>query len=147
MLTRETIQQYTVLSLVDDVTIFPKISKKKARNAIKSYANNLIKRNDLLLLIDNTILRSGKQGMFITKEELFAFSSYSGKFNISLSDIKTLRPEVKSILRVPVCGIYVNEDYFISLPGLGKEIHHQDIRTTGIEILDYTLKSLLNLIQ
>lgn len=145
MAVKEEIQKHSILTLVDDITIFPKIDYKKAKKAARSYGDKGFQPTEILLLIDNTILRTAKQGMFLSEDKLYAFSSYSGKYSIALSDIKTLRPEIKSILRVPVCGIYVNENYFMSLPGLLKEVRHGDVNIHGIEILNFVLKSILNL--
>ena len=115
---RKAVESWPVLRLIKDVTLCPKITPKKARNAIKKYGEKSLQPEDILLIIDNTIFRSAKQGMFLTEDTLYAFSEYSGKYSIKLSEIKTLEPKLESPLKVPLIGITVNQDYFISLPGL-----------------------------
>ena len=63
--------------------------------------------------------------MFITANRLFAYSEISGKYSIPLSDIGTIKLEIRSPLRVNIPGITVNDGYFVSLPGMGQSIEHE----------------------
>ena len=109
-----------ILGICKDVSLHPDIDRKKSMNAIRKYGDPGIHPDDILLLIDNTILGSSSQGMFITEERLFAYSKISGKFSIELGEIVTIRPEVRKALAIPIVGIAINEEYFVSLPGMGE---------------------------
>jgi hypothetical protein len=144
MLTKEEIQKHPVLAIVNDITIFPKINLRKASKAIRAYGDKYLRPDDLLMLVDNTIFRTAKQGMFLTNEKLFAFSSFSGKFSIPLSEIRTLKPEIKTALKIELYGFSLNENYFVSLPGLGKKVVYDGFTTNGLEILVHSFKLLFD---
>jgi hypothetical protein len=143
MISKEEIQRWPVLGRIKDITIFPKINVKKAKKAIKCYGNAEIYPNAVILLIDNTILRSAKQGMFIAGNKLYAYSAFSGKFSIPLIEIKTLHPEIKNRFKIPLFGFTINDYYFVSLPGLNEVISEDDIQKTGLEILLLVLSSII----
>ena len=132
---REKIEQAALLRRINDVTLWPKISKRKAKNAIKKYGNSHIKSEDVMLIIDNTILRSSKQGMFLTNDSLFAFSEYSGKYSIKIEQILFVEPKIKSVLRTPLVGIEINKEYFMSLPGLNEMIEYDEESIPAILVL------------
>ena len=132
-----------VLNLIVDISIHPKIDNKKTRKAIKSYANKSLNHEDVLLLVDNTLFRSAKQGMILTNSHLYAFSNYSGKYSIKLEDIVSLRPELKTHLKIPLVGIVVNEEYFVSLPGLNQLISDEQTSQSAVIIFLGVLVSIL----
>jgi len=112
------------LELIKDILILPPTNSKKVKKAIKKYVpNRNIGDETVLLLIDNTILRSGKQGMIITSKMLHSFSNISGKFSIPLKDIDSLSPQVRRALGNPQYGIVLNGKNFLSLPGLTEDNH------------------------
>tara|TARA_A100001037_G_scaffold211790_1_gene189854 strand:- start:2323 stop:2859 length:537 start_codon:yes stop_codon:yes gene_type:complete len=112
------------LSLIKDITIMPEISSRKVRNAIKSYVPERdIKQEPVLLLIDNTLLRSGKQGMLITPRMMYSFSNISGKFSIRLEEIESVSPQVRRVFGNRQLGIVLNEEVFLSLPGMAEDSH------------------------
>ena len=141
---REKIQSWQVLRLIKDVTVLSKINPKKAKNAIKKYGDKHLKPEDVLLIIDNTVFRSAKQGMFLTEDSLYAYSEYSGKYSIKLDKINTLKPEINSVLKVPLVGIRVNQEYFISLPGLNEMIVHNEDSAPAILLLTVFLAKTLS---
>ena len=143
MLSREEIQKWPVLAKVKDITIYPKINPKKARKAIKSYGDKNLKDEDILLLVDNTILRSSKQGMFLTENSLYAYSAFSGKFSIHLKDICKLHPLIEKRFKVQIFGFEINDSYFVSCPGLAEVITEGGISKTGLEILLLVLATIL----
>jgi len=132
-----------VLNLIGDISIHPKIDNKKSRKAIKSYTNKSLIPADILLLVDNTVFRSAKQGMLLTNTHLYAFSNYSGKFSIKLEDIVSLKPVLKSHFKIPLVGIEVNEEYFISLPGLNQLISDEQTSESALIIFLGVLTSVL----
>ena len=146
MLTKEKIEKWKIaLDLVDDISITHKIDSKKAKNAIKTYGQTSLLQSDLLLLIDNTVLRSAKQGMFLTNTHLFAYSAYSGKFSIPVKDIKTVQPGVEHPLKsVPVFGFSINSEYFVSLPGSKQMVYAGDQGKTGLEILIGVMAAIMD---
>ena len=132
-----------VLNLIGDISIHPKIDNKKSRKAIKSYAKKLLNHEDILLLVDNTVLRSAKQGMLLTNTHLYAFSNYSGKYSIKLENIISLKPVLKTHFKIPLVGIEVNEEYFISLPGLNHLISDEQTSESALIIFLGVLTSVL----
>ena len=145
LISKETMHNWPVLAKVNDITITPKIHEKKARNAIRKYGSKELQPSDVILLIDNTILRSAKQGMFLTKTHLYAKSAYSGKFKIALTDIETIDPHVRYPIKpIPVFGFTINSQYFVSLPGLNQLIVEGEERKTGLEILVIVLAHLID---
>ena len=132
-----------VLNLIGDISIHPKIDNKKTRKAIKSYAIKSLDHEDILLLVDNTLFRSAKQGMLLTNTHLYAFSNYSGKYSIKLEDIASLKPELKTHLKIPLVGIIVNDEYFVSLPGLNQLISDHQTSQSALIIFLGVLASIL----
>lgn len=124
-----------IFELCTDVSVSPEINHRKAAKAISKYGDSNLDPDDVLLLIDNTILRSGKQGMFITANRLFAYSEISGKYSIPLSDIEAIKLEIRSPLRVKIPGITINGEYFISLPGMGQIIEYETARHAALFVL------------
>ena len=131
-----------VLNLIGDISIHPKINTKKSRKAIRSYAKSLT-HEEVLLLVDNTVLRSAKQGMLLTNTHLYAFSNYSGKYSIKLEDIISLKPVLKSHFKIPLVGIEVNEEYFISLPGLNQLVSDDQTSQSALIVFLGVLTSVL----
>jgi len=134
--TKEIVSTYTkVLEMAKDISVNPNISVKKLSNSIKKYGTSTTKPEEILLLVDNTFTGSGKQGMFLTENYLFAFTKISGKFSIKLNEVITICPHIKKALGIPIIGITVNNDYFISLPGLGEELKEGDHSVLAILLL------------
>jgi hypothetical protein len=102
----------------DDVTITPNISPRKLKNAIRSYGANLATANNVRLLIDNTVLRSGKEGLMLTGTHVLCKTGPSGKLSIALNEVHSVEIDTLSIGPVPIFGIRVNDEHFIALPGL-----------------------------
>jgi len=115
---RKAVESWPVLRLINDVTLGSKIHPKKAKNAIKKYGDRSLQPDDVLLIIDNTIFRSAKQGMFLTEAE-----------------IKTLEPKLERPLKVPLIGMTVNDEYFISLPGLNEMVEQGEDSVPAILLL------------
>ena len=133
---RESIKRFgPIFELCTDVSVTPDIDHRKAAKAIAKYGDRALEPDDVLLLIDNTILRSAKQGMFITDDRLFAYSEISGKYSIPLADIETIKLEIRSPLRVKLPGITINGDYFVSLPGMGQVIEYETARHPALLVL------------
>ena len=133
---REKVRNFgPIFELCTDVSTPSDIDHRKAAKAIAKYGDRGLDTDDVLLLIDNTILRSAKQGMFITDDRLFAYSEISGKYSILLADIETIKLEIRSPLRVKLPGITINGDYFVSLPGMGQVIEYETARHPALLIL------------
>ena len=80
--------------------------------------------------------------MLLTNTHLYAFSNYSGKYSIKLEDI-TSKPELKTHLKIPLVGIIVNDEYFISLPGLNQLISDHQTSQSALIIFLGVLASIL----
>ena len=107
-----------LLDLIGGVSVRPKIKARKIKKAIKSYfSSSGINEDEVILLVDNTIFGSAKQGLALTEKKLFAFSNISGRFSIDLEDISSVSPQMRKVMGlVPQPGLVVNGGYFISLP-------------------------------
>ena len=107
------------LKLIRDISIKPEIKAKKIKKALRKYCSEeKLESEEVLMLVDNTLLRSAKQGMIITSEMLYSFSEISGKFSIRLNDINSVSPQVRKVLGNAQLGIVINDKFFISLPGM-----------------------------
>ena len=116
-----------------DVSLAPNIPKRKLRNAIRTYGKPFATPENVLLLIDNTLLRSGKDGLMITDEHLLGRSGPGGVVSIPLSQIRSVLPDLRSLAGFPLPGIIINDVHFIALPGLAREI--QSVGHSGIIVL------------
>jgi hypothetical protein len=61
---------------------------KKIRNAIDSCAQGMLLQ-DVILLIDNTVFGSAKEGMRLTKRHAYAKNADSSGIYIALTDVET----------------------------------------------------------
>ena len=116
-----------------DVSLTPNIPKRKLRNAIRTYGKPFATPDNVLLLIDNTLLRSAKDGLMITNEHLLGRSGPGGVVRILLSEIHSVLPDLRSLAGFPLPGIIINDVHFIALPGLAREI--QSVGHSGIIVL------------
>ena len=113
------------LSLIGDVYIMPDNDSKKLKKAVKSIApNHNIGSEPVLLQVDNTLFRSGKQGIIFTPTKLYSYSSISGKFSIDYEKITTVSPQTRRALGNAQLGIVVNGLDFLSLPGMTENYNH-----------------------
>tara|TARA_B110000438_G_scaffold273746_1_gene293389 strand:+ start:151 stop:954 length:804 start_codon:yes stop_codon:yes gene_type:complete len=128
-----------LLQLARDISVKPNICSKKLSNAIKKYGSTLIKTDEILLLVDNTFFGSAKQGLIITESNLYAFSRISGKFSIKLDEVLTINPHIKKAMGIPIAGITINSEYFISLPGLNEELNDGKGKLMAILLLSLFL--------
>jgi len=136
MTIREILLNFTpIFNLCTDVSTPSDIDHRKAAKAIAKYGDRGLDTDDILLLIDNTILGSAKQGMFITDDQLFAYSEISGKYSILLSDIRTIKIEIRKPIGIKIPGITVNNGYFISLPGMAETIDYKAGKHSAILLL------------
>ena len=133
---REAVRRFSpIFELCTDVSTPSDIDHRKAAKAIAKYGDRALQPDDVLMLIDNTILRSAKQGILITEDRLFAYSEISGKYSVPLADIETIKLEIRSPLRVKLPGITINGDYFVPLPGMGQVIEYETARHPALLIL------------
>ena len=141
-----------LLESCNDISIKPNINPKKIRNAIKSYVpGGQVDPEDVLLLIDNTIFRSAKEGMILTEEELFAFSGVAGKCSIRLEELVSVSPQTRLALKVlkhlnikeDSVGLVLNDRHFISLPGIRDRVQVRGEEVAAIAYLALFLHEAL----
>jgi hypothetical protein len=116
-----------------DVSLAPDIPKRKLRNALRTYGRPLASPENVLLLVDNTLLRSAKDGLLITPDHLLGRSGPGGVVAVRLSEIHSVLPDLRSLAGFPLPGIIINDEHFIALPGLVREI--ETVGHSGIVVL------------
>jgi len=110
----------------NDVSIAPNIPPRKLKRAIKAYGKSFASPENVRLLIDNTLLRSAKEGMMLTDTHLLCKTGPSGVLAIAFSEISSVMPDLLSVGPVPIPGIRVNGEHFIALPGMAKNLESED---------------------
>lgn len=55
----------------DKIYIHPNIPYKKIRNAINSYGYSNINHEQIIILVDDTLFGSAKNGIFITEDSIY----------------------------------------------------------------------------
>lgn len=74
----------------DKIYIYPNIPYKKIRNAINSYGYSNINHEQIIILVDDTLFGSAKNGIFITDDSIYIKNSFSNPIVIQLNDIKNI---------------------------------------------------------
>lgn len=67
----------------------PNIPRPKLVNAIKSYGKSFVKPDDILILVDDTVFGSAKEGFFLTKTHFFG-NGISGAIDSNIGDVYTI---------------------------------------------------------
>jgi len=111
-----------LLGECSDISLAPNIPKRKLRKALRTYGSPHASEEDVLLLIDNTVLRSAKDGMLLTSSHLLARSGIGGELVIPLKEINSIVPDIRKHLKISIIGLVINGEHFVALPGMGKEI-------------------------
>jgi len=115
-----------VLSECSDVSLAPDIPKRKLRKALRAYGSPHASEEDIILLIDNTMLRSAKDGLLLTSSHLLARSGIGGELVIPLQEINSIVPDIRKNLKFSIVGLVVNDSHFVALPGMGKKVKSLD---------------------
>jgi hypothetical protein len=111
-----------ILAENNDVSIAPDIPGRKLRRAIRAYGQSIATHENVQLLIDNTVLRSGKEGMMLTHDHLLCKTGPSGVLAIPFSEIESASPDLTSVGPVPIPGLKINDEHFIALPGMARAL-------------------------
>jgi hypothetical protein len=83
----EDLSKDITLNRCPKIFIKPNIPSKKLSNAVLSYANN-IKEEDVLLLVDDTVFGSAKDGLILTSTMIATKRSYENPKLIKLDQVK-----------------------------------------------------------
>lgn len=81
----------------DRVYIYPDIPSKKVNNALKSYGNPAIKAEDIIILVDETLFGSAKEGIIITNDYICAKNSFAKPIIIKIDEIKSISYNKKKV--------------------------------------------------
>ena len=132
-----------ILESIRDISLYPNIKIKRLERARKAYGlGNSLDVQKVLLMVDNTILGSGKQGLIVTEQELHAFTNICGRFSIRLDDIYSLSPQVrKASFGATIPGIVINNGYFASLPGMVQTVRLGNYEQSSVVALCLLLKN------
>ena len=105
-----------------DVSIAPEIPARKLKRALRAYGQSIATADQVRLLVDNTVLRSAKEGLMITATHLLCKTGPSGVLAIHFSDIFSVMPDMLHVGPVPIPGIRINREHFIALPGMAQPL-------------------------
>ena len=110
----------------------PNITQKKAQNAIKKYCPSEfeIEYDDILILIDDTVFGSGKDGLLVTKDYICGREYLSEPFYIETDDIEEI--EFKK-------GATLGTDVFVN----GEKVIHLATDYGNIDISGDTLLQMI----
>ena len=131
-----------ILESIGDISLFPNIAMKRLKRASKSYGlQESLDPQKVLLMVDNTIFNSGKQGLILTENDLHAFTNISGKISIPMGEIYSVSPQVrKAIGKAVIPGIVINGGYFAALPGMVQTVRVGNYEHASIVALCLILK-------
>lgn len=104
------LKKYT--QTINDPNIFfqPDIPEKKMKNAIEAYASS-VEKEDILVLIDNTVFGKADEGLLITKEMLYTRLAFENKIKIELSQIKN----VSLVEGALSCTLHINGNKVVTI--------------------------------
>lgn len=96
---------------IDDNSIFflPDIPEKKLKNAIDKYAPS-VKKEDVLLLIDDTVFGKATEGVIITSSLIYANQAFEDIKRIDFCHIKS----AAIVEGVMGCALYINDNKIIA---------------------------------
>lgn len=96
---------------IDDRSIFflAEIPEKKIKNAIEKYAPS-VQKEDVLVLIDDTVFGKATEGLLITNDFLYANEAFEKVKKFELNQIKN----VVIVEGVLGCTLYINDKKVIS---------------------------------
>src|ERR1044072_6057383 len=99
----------TLEGLVDDHIFLPgAIPNDKLSNALRAYAPG-VSANDVLLLYDNTIFGSAKDGLLITPEAIYWHNMWESVCMARFSDIKTISYNIQQLTsQINIDGSYIS---------------------------------------
>ena len=81
----------------EDIYFAPEIPEKKLKNAINAYAPGL-KSDDVLLLLDDTLMGGAKEGALLSRGSIFFHELFSDPVTVKFSDIKDVSVKDTSIV-------------------------------------------------
>lgn len=94
MNTKEIIESYALKLKDDNIYIAPNIPENKIANALKSFAKG-VNADEPLLLIDETVFGSSKDGLILTKNTIYAKSSFEKPISFELNKITKIDTDSK----------------------------------------------------
>lgn len=105
-----------------NIFMHPSIPDKKLKNALKSYSRGLVQPEDIVILVDDTVFGSAKDGLIITEEFICGHTAFGDAFLINFSEITeishnkgTLLVNGKEICRLDLPGKAVCNALFATL--------------------------------
>lgn len=94
----------------------PDIPHKKLANARKGF---ITRADEVFLLVDDTVFGSGKDGLAITENYIYAKQLFEIPKSIKISSIRSLEYESKRVN----LDIYINNNLFLTLSSLERQDH------------------------
>lgn len=90
----------------EKIFFFPNIPAKKLDGAMRSF-DHLVKPQDMLVVIDDTVFGGSKEGVFITNSAIYVKQPFTELAVYPINSIGAIRAEKKTI--------YINDDEVVSL--------------------------------
>lgn len=106
---RKIIKDYSAITIHNKFHFWPNIPRKKLDNVLKSYAAG-VQPSQVLLLVDNTVFGSAKDGAVLTPHQIIAHNPMEDPVRISLKDIQRV-----SLAEGLVSNIHINDSRFLEL--------------------------------
>lgn len=104
------------VSLSNRIYIYPDIPREKAVNAIRKMSDGVaVYYEDVRVLIDTTLLGSGKSGVMITDTHIFLRADFDNPICRSVDDIFSIEAK-KSLFGLPI--IYINDKKILKLENM-----------------------------
>jgi hypothetical protein len=106
---RRIVKEYSAITIHNKFHFWPNIPRKKLDNVLKSYAEG-VQPSQVLLLVDNTVFGSAKDGAVLTPNQMIAHNPMEDPVRISLKDIKRV-----SLAEGLVSNIHINDSRFLEM--------------------------------
>ena len=87
---REIVKHYATRIKDNHIFFQPQIPPRKLKNALETYAPG-IQGEDVLVLVDNTVFGSAKEGGVLTQDTLYVRNQMERPQNIALADIESVQ--------------------------------------------------------
>ena len=105
----------------DSLFFFEQIPSKRLKNAIQSYASPMKEDETAILLYDDTVFNSGKDGFLLTSKRLYVKNFQGTKIFANLADISSLDVKHGSMSSDITCFLNSENSFNIKITNMMKK--------------------------